>query len=265
VAFGDAVLSTGNNDPRVSVIVPAGGRERLSQLMTTLRSLMGQSARDFEIVVAEYGEVSLLADALPSGVRHVFVPSGGGAFNKSLALNRGVDAARGAIMLLHDADVVVPRGYLKSVAEVFDEGWEAVRPVRLLFHLAEEATTAFENALSVPDVLADIQQNNPGISTAVLKTIYVGIGGHDERFEGWGGEDNEFLDRLRTRRLCPAAWLPAIHLWHGPAPKKSSGDRNQTLTREICKSPVEERIARLLSLAGASAEDGIGRKDVRKP
>ena len=92
--------------------------------------------------------------------------------------------------------------------------------------------------------VAFVHQNNPGLATVIRRETYFEIGGHDERFEGWGGEDVEFLDRLRTRKLYPGSFLPAIHLWHPPAPQKQSGHRNNELLRRIMAEPTESRVVR---------------------
>jgi predicted glycosyltransferase involved in capsule biosynthesis len=48
----------------------------------------------------------------------------------------------------------------------------------------------------------------------------------DERFEGWGCEDTEFLRRIPWRRL-PG---PLFHIWHAKASKEALG-RNRRLLR----------------------------------
>ena len=91
-----------------------------------------------------------------------------------------------------------------------------------------------------------MQNAEGGGSIAILKDAYERIGGMDEGFVGWGGEDNEFWERAQTLRLWPYAHLPLWHLWHPPQPGKYAQD-NATLHRyrEMSESPVEERIRRL--------------------
>ena len=80
----------------------------------------------------------------------------------------------------------------------------------------------------LPGTVESVLQNFP-LSTAVTKLAFKRIGGCDEQFEGWGGEDLEFLDRLKVTKLFPGSYAPGVHLWHAPAPKKESGDRNLDL------------------------------------
>ena len=69
-----------------------------------------------------------------------------------------------------------------------------------------------------------------GGSIALSRRVYEEIGGFDEEFVGWGGEDNEFWDRCLTRRIYPFAYLPLIHLWHELQPGKRAMNGNGLLT-----------------------------------
>jgi len=87
-------------------------------------------------------------------------------------------------------------------------------------------------------------QNTP-MPLAVRKRAYDAIGGHDESFVGWGGEDVEFLSRLRTLWCSEGGRVPIVHVWHPFAPQKANGHRNlELLSRALSLSP-EQRITQL--------------------
>jgi GT2 family glycosyltransferase len=65
-----------------------------------------------------------------------------------------------------------------------------------------------------------VNQNWPGGTIAVRRQTFDEIGGFDEEFVGWGGEDNEFFDRCLSRRFWRHAHLPFVHLWHAEQPRK---------------------------------------------
>lgn len=234
--------------PDISIILPVGGRDRLSTFPAVLDSLFGQRHAACEYIVVEQSAEPHFRDLVPPGVRYVQIPvSEAEGFNKSACLNEGVRQASADLVLLHDADVMVPCDYAARILSlVTGQGVEAVRPIRLLFHLDEDATREWVRARIAPRQVGFVQQNNPGLSTAVLRRVYWEIGGHDERFIGWGGEDLEFLDRLSCRRLFKGAYAPAVHLWHPPAPKKASGDRNTSLLSEMRRVPPRDRISELI-------------------
>lgn len=240
----------GNNPaavPAVSAIIPVRGADRARALAFVAAALRTAGFPGAEVLICEHDAEPRLGRAWPEGVRHIFIPAAAGeAFNKSKALNAGARAARHPLLLLHDADVWVPADYVAQCAgRMAAEGWEAVRPIRFLF-LLEEAQAAAALATGRLDGFREIprvQQNNPGLSSFIRRDTYFELGGHDERFTGWGWEDVEFLDRLRTRRLYPGAFLPAVHLWHAPPPAKQQGDLNSDRLRRILQEPAAQRIA----------------------
>jgi hypothetical protein len=237
-------------EPEISVVLPVGGEDRIRLLATVLAAFAGQEGVRAELIVIEHSPAVSPGLARLPGVRYRHVPREKGQdFNKSRAMNVGVAESRAPFVLLHDGDIVPPARYLCTIAAILRQGWDAVRPLRLIFHLDALATDRFvaSGGTASLDAVDAVQQNNPGASTAVVKKIYELIGGHDEEFWGWGGEDLEFLDRLQTSRVFPGAFIPAVHLWHAAAPKKASGDRNNERLREVRALPVEIRIARLSS------------------
>lgn len=246
-ASGTAVLEL--EKPQISVILPVGNPERHAAMRVVLASFLGQTRRDIEVIVVEQSSVPRLGGTLPAGVRYLHIMNAEGAeeFNKSRLMNEAVRKAKAPWVLLHDSDIVVPSGYVDAVLARASYGWEAVRPIRFLFYLGRECSASFAPKGRLPSHVDRITQNFPGGSTAIKRETYMQIGGHDERFVGWGGEDTEFLDRLRTRRLFPGHFAPAIHLWHLPAPKKLSGDRNQDFLDQQLAVPVDERIRCLVS------------------
>ena len=233
--------------PPVSVILPVRGEERFAAVAFVVETLRRMVGPESEILVCEHAAASCYARDWSRGVRHLFVPAAAGeVFNKSKAMNAGARAARNPVLVLLDADAVPPPDFVARAVACLDGGWEAVRPVRFLFLLDEAASREFLRRGSAEDVgaVAFVHQNNPGLATVIRRATYFEIGGHDERFEGWGGEDVEFLDRARTRKMYPGSFLPAIHLWHAPAPQKQSGHRNNELLRRILAEPTESRVVR---------------------
>jgi glycosyltransferase involved in cell wall biosynthesis len=241
--------------PAISVILPVGDRSREAALLAVIGSFLNQVEVAFELIVVEQGVAPRSAGAFPAGVRCLHVESlAASEFNKSRAMNEGVRRSRSPWVLLHDADVVVPERYLAAILERAGTGeWDAIRPIRFLFYPGEAASAAWIETGRLPAAVERVTQNFPGGSTAVRRDIYWELGGHDERFVGWGGEDTEFLDRLRTRRVYPGGYAPALHLWHAPADKKRTGDRNQKLQDERLSVPVEDRIRELRALWGQGA------------
>jgi hypothetical protein len=234
--------------PEASVLVAVGGTDRIRQFRTVLASLRAQSHSSMEIIVVEHSDTPELNNDLPRDIRYVHIPkTPEDGFNKSKALNVAAGHAHGRCLLIHDADYVVPRDYVSECCRVL-KNVHGVRPSRFNFHLDERSTFEFTEARELPcrPCPEFVVQNNP-TPMALRAESYWEIGGHDESFIGWGGEDVEFLSRLRTLSVCEGGWLPTIHLWHPPAPRKASGHRNQRQQDELLATDPQVRIERLRS------------------
>ena len=232
--------------PDVSVLIAIGGTDRLPQFHLSLKSVLLQQGVRFEVIVVEQSPQPQLEDQLPAHVVYRHQPSDPDQqFNKSRALNLGAEIAKGGVLAIHDGDYVLPNQYLARCLPMMDQA-DGMRPARWIVHLDHRSTqrTCEQGAIPTDASVEKIIQNNP---TPMLctKSCYWDIGGHDESFIGWGGEDLEFLSRLRTHRVLEGGFLPVIHLWHPPAAKKASGDRNQTLQDQRMAESPQARIARL--------------------
>jgi GT2 family glycosyltransferase len=97
-----------------------------------------------------------------------------------------------------------------------------------------------------------VQNLEAGGSIAVGRDAYFAIGGFDESFIGWGGEDNEFWDRAQTRKVCPYGFLPLVHLWHPGQPDKHYVGGQGRYTGELFENKMkmgrEERTKELILL-----------------
>lgn len=247
--FGGEIVTS--SKPDISVIMPIGGEERLPLFWLSLAALRAQRAVRFEVVVVEQSCNPVLHKTLPRDVRyrHLALPKQSTPFNKSWAFNSGVKIAQSGVLLLLDADYVLPQEFLQEV--LLDmQNRSAMRPARIIFYLNEVTTrSALSDRTLSERCMVDVNvQNNP-TPISLTRAEYWNIGGHDERYIGWGGEDEEFLDRLRLGNILDGGRLPVIHLWHAPAPQRADGSRNHELHAGIMRVPARERVSSLRQLA----------------
>jgi Glycosyl transferase family 2 len=238
----------GSSRPDASVIMPVAGRDRRPQFDVVLRSLFAQSLASLEVVVVEHSQEPEFRASCPEPVQYVHLKRAPGqAFNKSLAFNAGARAARGRVLILQDADLVVPRNYLESAIHRIDAGWDGLQPERFRFYLDEPSTAVFGRGDGDirPLAVTAVGQNIPGGSTVVTSDAYWAIGGSDERFDERGGDDNDFLDRLRTRRFFAGGYAPAIHLWHPVDPTFRNRPDMQRFKDSQLQKPPHQRIQEL--------------------
>jgi hypothetical protein len=227
------------------------GRERLPLLLATLASLAAQHDVHLECLVIEQAAVSEIANDLPDWVRHVLapLPEASAPYNRSQTFNVGARNALASTLLLHDNDMLVPAGYCRRILERRERGYEVINPKRYIFYLTESHSKNVQSGLArydefPPDYI--VQNLEAGGSMAISSTGFEAIGGMDEGFVGWGGEDNEFWDRCLTLPTWIWGYEPIVHLWHRSQPLKDDLDNpNIARCREIMKCSPRERIAAL--------------------
>ena len=206
---------------------------------------------------------------LPSWVSYIHtpLPYADMPYSRAWAFNAGAHAARAEALVLHDNDMLVPMDYGKEVIARLEDGYEVINLKRFIFYLTEAHSAAVlsgDEALSTRPPETVVQNLEAGGSLAIAREAYFAIGGLDEAFVGWGGEDNEFWERAQTRRVWPYSYMPIVHLWHPAQPQKAEANNpNQQRYQERSLSPVETRIRELtMSNFGStqcSVEDGTAR------
>jgi hypothetical protein len=236
--------------PALSFIIGHRGKERLPHLLATLRSIAAQRDVSFECIVVEQSTISEIKNELPSWVSYIHtpLPYPEMPYSRAWAFNAGARSASGKVLVLHDNDLLVPRGYAREIVARFEEGYEAINLKRFIFYLSDvDSAGAFSAGPLTPEAAPTaIMQNALGGTIAISREAYVSIGGFNESFVGWGGEDNEFWERAQTRSCWPYGYLPFVHLWHAPQSGKLSSERSTAkLLEELSRVPVSERIADL--------------------
>jgi glycosyltransferase involved in cell wall biosynthesis len=175
---------------------------------------------DFEVVLVDDGStddtISWLqanAASLPH-VRLIRQEHGGPAAGR----NRGVQHARGDVILFIDSDLVVTPGFLQAHARQLQRHWQRSGN-RLCFTYGAVINTAnFEEPTSEPHKLRDLSwayfaTGNVAIDRQVLERS----GLFDPAFRLYGWEDLELGERLRRMGVvllrCPEA---VGYHWHPP-------------------------------------------------
>jgi hypothetical protein len=235
--------------PEIAFAIGQRGLARLPLLLAVLRSIAAQEHAQVECIVVEQAPQVEIAAALPPWVRHVHTPVPATLpYARSWAFNVAARQARASVLVFHDGDILVPRGYAQAVLRRVRAGAEFVDLKRLLFELSAEqnATALAGRPDAVRGALERVRQNARGGTLAADKRAFFDIGGFDEAFVGWGGEDNEFWERALTRRAEAFGLLPFVHLWHAAQPgKQVPAAPTRALYDELSQVPALERCARL--------------------
>jgi hypothetical protein len=237
--------------PQISILIGHRGTERLPLLQATLESLAAQQRVLLECLVIEQDTTPRVRDHLPDWVRHVHdhCSESLSFYNRSRAFNVGAQHARAPVLLLHDNDMLVPSGYCQRLLDRITLGYKVVNPKRFIFYLDQRHTQRVLHSQAPYDeqpAEAIVQNLEAGGSMAITREAYAELGGMDEEFVGWGGEDNEFWDRCLTLPTWVWGYEPIVHLWHRSQPLKQEGDNpNIIRCREVMERSPQERIALL--------------------
>ena len=250
-----------SSPPEISIIIGVRGTARLAQFSACLDSCLNQKGTAVEVIVVEQSWQAEFPRSIPSGVRyeHQQATSPAMPYNRAWALNRGARLARGRVLILHDADMLLPVDCASAVARIVSGDTVGVRLPRLLYYLDEVSSLKVQNfrTLIPPFTFERVIANNR-TPIAMEREAYLSIGGHDEAFFGWGAEDDEFMQRARCLNFAEGAFMPIVHLWHPTAAANEARSRNADLLRQLEGTPAPERSKILADRAFGQPVPSVG-------
>lgn len=141
-------------------------------------------------------------------------------FNKSRMMNDGVRlCGLDSVVILADADCFVCDWSLKRAIEIAADGDQLVVPHSSVCRMTRAQSRRVMKWVPSDRISGKLYRDQrrpacPGGLWVVRADLFQTYR-MDERFEGWGGEDTEFLRRIPHRRIGG----PLFHLWHTKAPK----------------------------------------------
>ena len=213
------LLAVSRPAPAASVIVPSrGGRERLEVL---LRCLEGQDTDDFEVVVVVDGDTDGSVPFLtgrPSSVpvRTIAFPENRG---RSAALNAGLEAATGRVLIRCDDDLEPAPGYVG--AHVTAHAGMPVGAVGLYRNVFPDTPYAVAYGRTADErfraqayrVTAARTWRYWAGNVSVTRDTAERVGPYDERFRAYGWEDVDWGYRLHLLGV-PVVLDPALETTH---------------------------------------------------
>lgn len=210
----------------VSYIIPfrSGGEERTKNLLTVLDRLSGYPAA--EIIVVEQDQApTLAAESLPGHCTHLFAFNPG-PFNKSWGFNVGFRSSVGDVVVFHDADIIMDVHALAQSVVLCSNAFDAVKPYDRLVDLTESESEQVRKGKGIPFINVEERGINReyrgeyicfcGGIFLMRRDVYEELGGFDENFSGWGGEDDAMTLKLHAmeKNTHIVTGQTAWHLWH---------------------------------------------------
>ncbi|MDW8806276.1 galactosyltransferase-related protein [Streptomyces scabiei] len=221
-------------DPQALIVIPFRDRDsggaRLRNLLACLLALRDQSfPRDrYQVVVVESDDSPRWRETITPFTDHYLFAPRAGMFNKSWAVNVGVvnTPGRNEVVCILDADVLADRNFVERNVERF-------RSPGVGGHLTYRKMSCLDGPATAWAIRERVQRRSPeahadrlrafqlrrppGCCLWVRTAVFHRIGGMDERYEGWGGEDNDFAYRfdIAAPFFNHDDWM--LHMQHPPA------------------------------------------------
>lgn len=212
-----------------AVIIPFRARDRddgrLRNLVDTLSWLEARRRQPgVQVIVVEADSHPRHRDVVEAhGATHEFVGNAG-LFNKAAAVNRGY--ARAGKTCRHicilDSDGYLDEHFLRlSLGAIAASGSPALMPFNDLYFLDRPST---ERVLAAGlhgagEVTGYVTRLSPGVCFWVSSDLFEAVGGFDEKYEGWGGEDRDFFTKVEA--VTTITRMPGVfaHMFHERAPE----------------------------------------------
>ena len=215
---------------------------RSNNLKSLVKYLRNNFGEDIEIVVSEQGYNKTEIEGID---RHVFF-NDSGLFQRSKVLNRGVLACTHQKVFIGDNDVVIHIDSLKKTLKLLGE-YEAVNPYNKIIDLSEHDSNSFRMFLNL------YFENNwnyrecvvfSGGCFAILKDVFIDIGGFDEDIIGWGGEDDALTIKIAALVNYIGNDSIAYHLYHDRGfnglPYHEHYNKNVEILSKVSTMTIEE-------------------------
>ncbi len=271
----------------ISVIVST--YNRADALDIVLRSLSGQTDRNFEIIVADDGSRPDTGEVVAGWsaragvpVKHVWHEDKG--FRLAEIRNRAILASQGAYCIFLDGDCLAQPGFIAAHRAAAQPGW-FVTGSRLLLSQALTARALADGTMPEQwDLRTWIGQRlrggvnriGPlilpwsglsakrterrwrgarGSNMAFWRADLEAVDGFDAAFVGWGREDSDMFARMirhGIRRRNVRLEATVLHLWH-PEQDRSRLDTNQRQLEQLLNE-ARVRARQGLSVLGATNE-----------
>ncbi|MBR0024278.1 MAG: glycosyltransferase family 2 protein [Muribaculaceae bacterium] len=231
-------------------------------LRLSLNSVLRQSMLPSEVLIADDGSswqtaevIRVFQQLLPCSVKHIWQEDRG--YRRCAVLNKALrEVPDDNYVIFIDGDVILHRHFIANHRKLAEPGYYVFgrrvllteRLSRRVMRNPEMSINVFTpglnhrlNALYLPwlSPLTVTYKRNKlygiGCNIAAWQHDIILVNGFDEKMEGWGCEDNEFILRLRNNNLVSkAAKFQGIiyHLWHQ---QRTPNEENLKYFRELMK------------------------------
>ncbi|MCL5032898.1 MAG: glycosyltransferase [Thermotogae bacterium] len=178
---------------KVSIVIPAYNEE--GSIEKTIKSLLSQSYKDFEIIVVDNNSKDKTREIASKYVKTVNESKQGYIF----AVRRGIEETHGEILTICDADSIYPKRWLEKMIKSFKrENIVAVYGTAMFYDINEFTASASLIFYTIFLWLSKLLglDNTAGFNFLFRREFYVKSGGYDPNWK-WGSPDIDLGRRLK--------------------------------------------------------------------
>ena len=215
--------------PKVSMVIPVKDRCG-TRLQNALRGIQLQSYRDIETIVVDYGSTKenyeqLLQDLEPFNCTFYRYPTEK-IWSPAVAKNIGIRRAQGKYIATLDADCIMESRVIDHTLKLHGMYKESFVETKISFLIPDVDI----DTLKLPGDFGKLRDNyylrkfGFGSYLSVHRSWWFRVRGCDERFQGWGGNDDDIRDRVKRSQyrkiVLSEQELPQtmiFHQWHPPS------------------------------------------------
>lgn len=213
----------------LSIIVPITGENRRQQADIFLHLLRQQAFTNYEVILVEQVN-ALLGGKCLGGPFYTDLPvdqyiaieqkNGENHFNQPWMANVGARAAKGENFLFLDIDITFNPNYLEEIYAYSKPFFIAHSHVTMLSQSSTEKLRSLRTVTDLGSLDGDHVESGAlkfaGFSVCAQRDFFWDcLGGYNENYLGWGGNDNDIAWRAKT--ILGEEFLPnqeIYHMWH---------------------------------------------------
>jgi len=229
--------------PKVSIITPVYNRAK--NIFHVLNALTEQTFKEFEIVISDDGSTDNTKEVVDSfrnklNIRYSYIGENKG-FRAARARNKGLEKARGQIIIFLDSDVIVSPEYIEHHVNAHKK-YDKILVNSFVYRMKEyreddlgllpkeyieKHKDNLNDDIKYPFNIFDQEPIYQGYfldsNSLSIKAEHILKNGFDDTFVGWGHEDTELGYRYTSKGfkfLFIKENCESYHIYHGVSPTK---------------------------------------------
>ncbi len=203
------------NSLKYSFIISFRDRD-LMRVARSLDSLQQQTQQNFEVVFVNYGSSSALSEELKillsryKFCNYIYSETRGLLWNKCIALNIGIFAARGENVIISDIDIIYRHDFISRISSYdMTANFLSFNAI----YLQQDSDYQIENITSYENLHIGF------IGLLIVKKQYlIYLNGYDDFYQIWGAEDEDIIKRLKKMNInqlhISTPDIDIFHQWH---------------------------------------------------